>query len=151
MFVADDICQKLRENGKKVTPQRRLIYKALEGKTSHPTAEEVYNEVRSIIPDISLATVYKTLRELVEARLLLEIRVDGDSSRFDPRTDEHSHLKCIGMKAVSTGELEPCGRLEDISVTFPSLKIPQNELRGYKLIGNEVVFLGYCPECQSQN
>jgi Fur family peroxide stress response transcriptional regulator len=148
MFIADEICQKLRENGKKVTPQRRLIYKSLEGKTTHPTAEEIYNQVRAIIPDISLATIYKTLRELVESRFLLEIRVDGESSRFDPRTDHHSHLKCTGLKMNAEGSLVACGRLEDISVTFPTLKIPQEELRGFQILGNEVIFFGYCPDCQ---
>ncbi|NWJ48496.1 MAG: transcriptional repressor [Chloroflexi bacterium] len=149
MFIAEDICQKLRENGKKVTPQRRLIYKALEGKTTHPTAEDIYNDVRAVIPDISLATVYKTLRELVESRFLLEIQVDGDSSRFDPRTDPHSHLKCIGFKVGTNGEYLPCGRLEDISTTYPTLHVSPEELHGYKLIGNEVMFLGYCPACQN--
>ncbi len=150
MFSVDEICDKLRLDGKKITPQRRLIYKSLEGKTSHPTAENVYDEVRSIIPDISLATIYKTLRELVEAGYLLEIKIDGESSRFDPRTDRHSHLKCIGSHRDENGQVVLCDRLEDISAVFPELSIPAGEQRGYRITGHEVIFYGYCPDCQQQ-
>ncbi len=150
MFTVDEVCEKLREDGKKITPQRRLIYRALEGKTSHPTAEKIYDEVRAIIPDISLATVYKTLRELVDSHYLLEIKIDGESSRFDPRTDQHSHLKCIGTELDARGEVVPCPRLEDISMTFSQLQVPETERRGYLITSNEVVFFGYCPDCQAR-
>jgi len=150
MFTVDEVCEKLREGGKKITPQRRLIYQALEGKTNHPTAEKIYDEVRAIIPDISLATVYKTLRELVDSHYLLELKIDGESSRFDPRTDQHSHLKCIGTTLNAKGEAVTCLRLEDISVTFPQLQVPENDQRGYLIISNEVVFFGYCPDCQAR-
>jgi Fur family peroxide stress response transcriptional regulator len=140
MFTADELCEKLRQSTdkkKKVTPQRRLIYKALEGKTNHPTADEIWEEVKSIMPDVSLATVYKTLRELVETGDLVEIRHNNDSSRFDPRTDEHSHLLCMA-----------CNKLEDVSQIFPQLTLSSENKHGFRVVKNEVIFYGYCPHCQ---
>jgi Fe2+ or Zn2+ uptake regulation protein len=137
MFTVEELCEKLRQNDQKVTPQRRLIYKALEGKTTHPTADEVWAEVKTVMPDVSLATVYKTLRELVDKGFLVEIRHNNDSSRFDPRTDDHSHLLCIG-----------CNKLEDVSQTFPQLDLAHDQKRGFRMVKNEVIFYGYCPDCQ---
>jgi Fe2+ or Zn2+ uptake regulation protein len=154
MFTADAVAAKIREcetlggNPMKVTPQRRLIFKALEGNTNHPTADDIYQEVKDIIPDISVATVYKTLNELVKLGLLLELRYDGEQSRFDPRTDQHSHILCIGTKPNEKGKMVPCGRLEDVSISFPQLHIPETERRGYMITESEVIFKGYCPECQ---
>src|SRR5690348_11143748 len=104
MFTVEEVIARLRESETargvqmKITPQRRLIFKALEGNTSHPTADDIYREVKDIIPDIAIATVYKTLNELVKLGLLVELRHDGDLSRFDPRTDQHSHLMCLGTR-----------------------------------------------------
>lgn len=130
------LCERLREEGKKITPQRRLIYQALEGKTTHPRAEDIYGEVRSIIPDISLATVYKTLRELVDMGELLEIKHDGEQSRFDPRTDQHNHLVCT-----------KCGRMEDVLQQFSGIELNETERRGFRIKQSEVVFWGLCPAC----
>lgn len=140
MFTADELCEKLRQNPdvkKKVTPQRRLIYKALENKTNHPTADDIWGEVKTIMPDVSLATVYKTLRELVQSGDLIEIRHNNDSSRFDPRTDEHSHLLCV-----------ECAELVDVSQTFPQVTLNDENKHGFKVVKNEVIFYGYCPNCQ---
>lgn len=144
MFTVEEICRKIREretaegNPMKVTPQRRLIFKALEGNDRHPTAEVIHNQVREVFPDISLATVYKTLRELVEMGEILEIKHEGESSRFDPRTDSHSHLVCEG-----------CGRMEDVSQTYPDLQMPETDRHGFRIHRNFVVFYGHCPQCQN--
>ena len=157
MFTADAVAAKIREsetsggNPMKVTPQRRLIFKALEGKTNHPTADDIYQEVKDIIPDISVATIYKTLNELVKLGLLTEMKHDGEQSRFDPRTDQHSHLMCIGTKVNEKGKIVRCTRLEDVSVSFSQLNVPTDEQRGFLITGNEVIFYGYCPDCQPSN
>jgi Fur family peroxide stress response transcriptional regulator len=156
MFTAEEIVARIREcetaggNPMKITPQRRLIFKALEGKTTHPTADEIYREVKDIIPDISVATVYKTLNELVKLGLLLELKHDGEQSRFDPRTDQHSHLMCIGTRTNEKGRVVACGRLEDVSTSFPQLTVPAEEQRGFQVAYNEVIFYGYCPDCQQR-
>lgn len=156
MFTAENVIAKIRESETqgghpmKVTPQRRLIFRALEGKTSHPTADDIYQEVKDIIPDISVATVYKTLNELVKLGLLLEIKHDGEQSRFDPRTDKHSHLMCTGEFINDKGKREQCAKLLDVSVSFPELQIPEKDQNGFMITGHEVIFYGLCPDCQTR-
>jgi len=62
------LLDQFRQNGLKITPQRRVILELLAGDDSHPTAEQIYQRVLSIMPDVSRTTVYNTLRELSDLR-----------------------------------------------------------------------------------
>lgn len=137
MESACALCDRLRERGYAVTPQRRTIFEVLEGVTHHPSAEQVHEEVRRRLPDVSLATVYKTLKELVQMGEIQEFNFHGDRSRFDPRVDRHSHLKC-----------NVCGRLADVDLDFAELSLPRQLRAGFEIERHEVVFHGRCPECQ---
>jgi Fe2+ or Zn2+ uptake regulation protein len=69
----DQLVDLFRKQGLKITPQRRVIFETLINDNSHPTAEEVYRRVVSVMPDISRTTVYNTLRELVALGQLVEV------------------------------------------------------------------------------
>jgi Fur family peroxide stress response transcriptional regulator len=86
--------------GCRYTQQRAAVYAYLEQVESHPTAEEVYKAVQRTVPRISLATVYKALEALVEARLANRLTYGDGSSRYDCRRDDHYHLR-----DVVTGEV----------------------------------------------
>jgi Fe2+ or Zn2+ uptake regulation protein len=137
METAQALCERLREQGYSITPQRRTIFEVLEGTVEHPTAEQVHAEVRKRLPDVSLATVYKTLKELVAMGEILELNFHDDRSRFDPKTGDHSHLKCV-----------QCGRLEDIDCNFDHLHLQPCDRHGYQVLRHEVIFYGNCPKCQ---
>lgn len=139
METAHALCERLRERGYAVTPQRRTIFEVLEGVTHHPSAEQVHEEVRRRLPDVSLATVYKTLKELVQMGEIQELNYHGDRSRFDPRVDAHSHLKC-----------RRCGRLADVDLDFGHLKLSVEHSHGFNIERHEVVFHGVCGDCQAQ-
>ncbi len=136
METACDLCDRLREKGYAITPQRRTIFEVLEGAHDHPTAEDVHAQVVRRLPDVSLATVYKTLKELVTMGEILELNYHGSRSRFDPKVHAHSHLQC-----------ERCGRLEDVEMAFDELKLPRRLNAGFKVTRHEVVFHGVCPNC----
>ena len=53
-----------RDNGRKLTPQRQLIFQLMHENETHPTAEELYDQASAQMPGISLRTVYQTLNEL---------------------------------------------------------------------------------------
>ena len=138
MISVDGILDRLHREGKKVTPQRRLIYQALISKANHPKAEDVYEEVRAIIPDIALSTVYKALRDLVERGDLLEIRYQGEQSRFDPVVMPHCHLICTG-----------CRSIEDVSQPL-LIPVPANTEKGdFNIQKSEIIYWGLCVACQS--
>lgn len=82
-----------RERGLRCTRQREAIFRVLEASRSHPSAEELFEQVRGDCPRLSLATVYNTLDVLCEAGLCLKLPVKGGSVRYD--ADLHPHLHVV--------------------------------------------------------
>ncbi len=138
MTIEEKLITALREQGMKITPQRRFIFQALEQKVDrHPTAEDIYNTVRQTLPDMSLTTVYNTLRELVGMGLLRQVDLGEGMTRFDPNTTTHHHLLCA-----------KCGRLEDIYRQYRNIFLPPDESKGFIITNHQVIFEGICPDCQ---
>lgn len=128
----------LHRRGMRVTPQRVAVMDAVSGNGSHPSAEEVYEEVRERIPSISLATVYKVLGELRDLGQLRELPVSG-KLRFDADVGPHHHLVC-----------DRCRRVEDVrrDGASPAPKLPSAAAGGFRILGAEVIFRGLCPGCR---
>ena len=129
-----------RQNGLKITPQRRTILDLLSRENSHPTADGIYQRVLSVMPDISRTTVYNTLRELVTLGELAEVHAPNEVGiRYDTNSDVHHHLFCTR-----------CSALADIQVDFTGLTPSLQEASGYQITRMQVTFYGICPNCQSQ-
>jgi Fe2+ or Zn2+ uptake regulation protein len=137
MRPVEELCEVLRENGLKVTPQRRLIFEALRDDVDHPTVEDIYSGLREVMPDVSLATVYHTIGHLVEMGELVELDLGEGKSRYDPCTEPHYHLVCLN-----------CRRVSDVMQGFDGLELSPKETCGYQIVRCEVVFYGHCPDCQ---
>ncbi len=73
--------------------QRNIIHKTICATKCHPTADWIYGEVKKIIPNISLGTVYRNLNQLTENGLINTIK-DGTATKYDGNTKPHHHLKC---------------------------------------------------------
>ena len=131
------LAQRVHAAGGKMTAQRTLIYRALDGDTSHPTAEELHARLRRRLPHLSLTTVYKTLNELVAWGELRRIDAGDGRMRFDPDVREHAEAICLR-----------CHRIDDVpgSAGRPPL---QPELAGYQIVRRAETFYGYCPECRA--
>ncbi len=140
MSLEEKLVTALREQGKKVTPQRRFIFQALEKESDHhPTAEEILRTVRETLPDVSLTTVYNTLHNLVEMDLIREVDLGEGMTRFDTNTDIHHHLLC-----------KRCGKLVDIHRQFRNIFLPPEEAHGFIITSHQVIFEGICPDCQTK-
>lgn len=118
------------------TKQRQAIFTALQGDTNHPTAEEVYLKVKRQLPHISLGTVYRNLKLLVEQDLVKEITVAEGPARYDFRTDDHQHFICDG-----------CERVYDLKVSL-GLHLRELERTGFALRRQQLVLYGLCPRCR---
>ena len=70
----------------KYSKQRELIYEQLKSNPIHPTAEEVYLQLKPHHPNISLATVYRNLNKLAESSIIKKIQGLDASDRFDHNT-----------------------------------------------------------------
>jgi Fe2+ or Zn2+ uptake regulation protein len=133
-----DLLERLQLRGWRLTAQRRAVAEVLRGEHIHLTAEAVHDLARIRLPEISLATVYNTLNELVDMGELLEVSAGGGPKRYDPNVGEaHQHLVCLR-----------CGELHDVSPTGEqTLDISADQRYGYRLVDVEIVFRGLCPAC----
>lgn len=138
MRSVDILIKLFRQNGLKITPQRRVIFELLAEDDSHPTADEIYQRVLSVMPEVSRTTVYNTLHELVS---LDELTVVEDliesGTRYDTNSSNHHHLFCMR-----------CHALIDISRDFAGVELPPEETAGYRIVKSQVTFYGVCPGCQ---
>ncbi|HXF92014.1 MAG TPA: transcriptional repressor [Nitrospiraceae bacterium] len=134
----DEIRRRFRERGVRMTPQRAAIYGALARTANHPTAEDLYREVKKIHPMISQNTVYYTLGVLREAGLVREVNYWHDRSRFDANIDLHHHLICLG-----------CRKIEDLmDATLDRLPMRVGGRLDFEVTGHRVEFHGYCAACR---
>jgi len=122
----------------RITKQRRAIFAALQGDTSHPTAEEVYLRVKEQLPHISLATVYRNLKLLARQGLIREISMGEGPHRYDFQTHEHSHFRC-----------DRCGQVFDVELNVPQQLNRELSRRGFQVRSQELVFYGLCSDCSS--
>ena len=127
-----------RARGLKVTPQRQCIFRILDSSQVHPTAEAVYDRVRSEMPTVSLRTVYQTLHDLVAMGELEQLDLGTGSARFDPLLGPHHHLVCID-----------CGRIVDIEADFPGVAVPAGAEQGFSVSATEIIFRGRCERCRA--
>lgn len=136
MVSVDEFIAALRSRGLNVTYQRILIYKHLVKTRNHPTAEEIYNEVKSEYPSISIATVYKTLETLAEHSLISKVNAHHELARFDGVTTPHHHMICVMCKKI----------VDVYNGRFNNLPPPSNN--GFKVLGYQIQFEGICDACE---
>ena len=133
--------QKLRDSGHRITPQRLCILEALLAANSHPSAEEIYAQVRLISPTTSLATVYKTLDTLRDIGEVMEMEVGDGRSHYDGVHPQfHPHAICTR-----------CGKITDIEIPgLTGLPDRAEEASGYEIHAHRVEFYGLCAACHQQ-
>ena len=130
----------LESNGQRFTEQRAAVYRFLLGTDVHPTADDVFTSVRHDIPDISLATVYKSLETLVGCGLATKLTYGDGSARYDGRTDPHHHARCL-----------QCGKVMDVPTHIDARNLVGDvpPVDGFFVEGYRLELVGYCSDCQN--
>ena len=121
------------------TNQRLAILDFLKNNLKHPTVEEIYEEVKKSLPQITKATVYKNLKTLTDKGLIQMVNVRG-VSRFEARIEPHHHIIC-----------KTCGKIDDfISDTLIdySMKLIR-EYEDFNINTAETTFFGICKSCDT--
>ncbi|MFG2292708.1 Fur family transcriptional regulator [Streptomyces sp. NPDC048603] len=133
-----DLLERLRGRGWRMTAQRRVVAEVLDGEHVHLTADEVLARATARLPEVSRATVYNTLSELVSLGEVTEVTTDGRAKRYDPNAHRpHQHLVCSG-----------CGTIRDVHPGGDPLgDLPVSERFGFALAGVEMTYRGLCPDC----
>lgn len=136
--TTDDLLARLTARGWRLTPQRRVVAEVLRGDHVHLTAEEVRRRAVAVMPEISQATVYNTLNDLVAMGEVRVVALERGPLRYDPNTGAHDHLLCV-----------ECGRLIDVEATGKDhLRLGEADRHGFALLGVDLTFRGVCPSCQ---
>ncbi len=135
--MTSDLLTRLRTRDWRLSAQRRAVAQVLVGEHVHLTAEQVHDLARERLPEISRATVYNTLNELVAMGELLEVDVADGPKRYDPNVVErHDHLVCEGCQAI-----------RDVPRAGPPPEIAERARGGFLVTGVEITYRGLCPAC----
>ncbi len=120
-----------------MTHQRDIILREIRQCKNHPTADELYERIKKILPRISLATVYRNLEILSTAGLIKKLEISGRRKRFDGELRRHHHIYCLLCHRVDN--IDP-GQEENFQF-LPA------EAGGYRITGCRIEFFGLCPDC----
>src|ERR1700689_1464475 len=137
----EDLLTRLRDRDWRLSAQRRAVAEVLVGEHVHLTAEQVHDPAHQRLPEISRATVYNTLNELVAMGELLEVDVTEGAKRYDPNvTVKHDHLVC-----------EVCQTISDVPRSGAAPAITEVARRGFLVTGVEITYRGLCPACAQRH
>lgn len=136
----DELITLLKAHDFRLTPQRVELVRLIAASQGHPSAAQLYAQIKARFPTMSPATVYKTLALLKEIGQVYEIELHDDRHYDGNRPEPHPHLICTRCKKIMDGDfdLEPAvlHRLEQAS--------------GYHITRMQFTFYGLCPACQSE-
>jgi Fe2+ or Zn2+ uptake regulation protein len=119
-----------------LTKQREVVLQVIRESSGHLTASEVFSNSQVLLPTISFATVYNSLRYLKEAVHIAEIQFGNGASRFDRMTSRHDHAICTR-----------CGTLTDIEMEHPAEHVNRAaEITHYTPESLDFTLRGICPD-----
>jgi Fur family peroxide stress response transcriptional regulator len=127
------------EGGRALTPQRQAVLQVVSESAEHLTAGEIFEAARRVLPSISYATVYNSLKYLKEAGLINEVSFGNGASRYDRETARHDHALC-----------SRCGRLVDFDLEeTPQLMRAAARRSRFKAESISLTLVGVCPDCRA--
>jgi len=136
----DELITALKERHFRLTPQRVDLVRLIAASQGHPSALQLYAQMKDRFPTMSPATVYKTLALLKDIDQVLEIDLPDDRHYDGNRPGPHAHLICTQCSRIVDGDLE--------------LKLDPSKVRrlekasGYRIVRPQVTFYGLCPKCK---
>lgn len=136
MRSVQELIERVRARGGKVTPQRVIIYQALIGDTTHPTAEQLHARLQNVLPHLSLTTVYAALNDLAEAGELRRFQAGDGQVHYDPDTRPHAEMVCVR-----------CQKISDAPPPHGQQPLPE-AVAGFRVLARTELLHGLCPECQ---
>lgn len=131
--MPEKIIERCEAKGLRLTEQRRVIADVLETSANHPDVEELYARASARDPNISIATVYRTVKLFEEAGILDKLEFGDGRARYeDAERDHHDHL--IDM---NSGEV-----IEFVDTEIEALQERIAARLGYRLRGHKLELYG---------
>lgn len=131
--MVDRIIERCEAKGLRMTEQRRVIAHVLDSAVDHPDVEELYTRAQAADPNISIATVYRTVKLFEEAGILEKHEFGDGRARYEPADrDHHDHLIDL-----NSGEV-----IEFVDAEIEALQEKIAEKLGYRLKGHRLELYG---------
>ena len=127
--MTENIVEKCKQKGVKLTDQRKLIARVMSDSKDHPDVDELYKRVSKMDAKISIATVYRTVKLLEESGILTRHDFRGKKSRYEELAEGH-HDHLIDIK---TGEI-----VEFVNEEIEKLQKMVAEKLGYELVDHKL-------------
>jgi Fe2+ or Zn2+ uptake regulation protein len=135
----EEILQQLRETGCKLTPQRRMLMEVLlTAGEAELTADDVYQQIRHVYPEVGLDTVYRNLRLLVKLGLVHEVKLPGRLAQYSFNREAHQH----GMICLDCGKEIPLKHCP-----IKELETLARDEHGFVISSHRIELFGYCADC----
>jgi len=142
-MALERINRKLQENNYRLTRQRKAILQVmLDSQGKHLSAEEVFWEAKKTLPNIGIATVYRTLEKFASMEVLFKTMFEGSKYRYElaeVNKHHHHHVLCLN-----------CGQIYEVSDDLLYELEEKLERQGFKILDHELKFYGYCPNCNKE-
>ena len=137
----ETIIQKLRDNGHKITPQRLAIVKILARSKDHPSVEDIYDQIKTDFPTMSLATVYRNIVLIKSLGEVLELGFPDGSNRYDGNKPfPHPHVICVKCKKIVDPDLDSLENMrKEVAVETQ-----------FKILNHRLDFFGICSNCLAE-
>ena len=126
--------------GLRLTRQRREVYEALLSTSDHPSAVQVFSQVKKRVPGISLATVYNCLETLARSGLVKQVNLDRGAARFCANRRTHGHFFCTTCERVQDVDLPAAEELAQL------WRLPKKAV----VSQYEFSLRGICPDCATK-
>ncbi len=127
------------------TKQQQVVLQTLRSTVSHPTADELFIEVRRYLPRVSLATVYRNLSKLESEGKIQSLELGSGQRRYDGNSAAHFHVRC-----------RSCNRVADLKTTdstdlFVKKAISTMGHSDFLIEDCNLELIGLCDNCQSKS
>ncbi len=138
-----DIKRLLRKNGYKLTSQRRVVLEVMSKFSGlHMSADELYSEIKKIMPDVGIATVYRTLMLFNRLGIVSKLLLDDNIARYELKIENeegHHHLIC-----------KSCSKIQEVHefMLDDLVMYIRNEYK-FEILTHNLLFEGYCENCKN--
>lgn len=136
--INSQIAESLKQHDLRLSSPRIAIYRCLLENRVHPDAEWIYHKLSRENPNLSLTTVYNTLKTFVEHGLVKPLTIEEGDMRYDINTSFHAHFKCRICKSVT-----------DCCLHTKQEQLPLPE-EGFEPECVQLDYYGICPGCRKE-
>ncbi len=132
----EEAVKKLKESGNIISMPRMTILRYVLNNKTHHTAESIYEALKSEYPNISIATIYNTMKLFAEKGIVKQLMIDEGKVYYDSNTYPHYHFKC-----------KICGKIYDVEIPACSELNNMKEIDGHQIDEAHIYFYGICKDC----